>query len=1022
MKTKFSVILTLLLAFVVQLTFAQQQTVSGTVIDESGLPLPGATVLIQGTSTGASTDFDGIYSINVNSGQVLVFSYVGYANQSITVGTSNTIDVQLAPDNALEEVVVVAFGSEKASNVTSAISVVKSESIEQVPVASMDQILQGQAAGLNIQTSSGEPGASGTIILRGRNSIQGNIEPLFLIDGVAVNEDNFRSLNANDIESVSILKDASASALYGNAAAGGVIIVTTKTGKLGSGVKIQYRSLYGQSNVIDPGFKLMNSNQYLTYQRSRGFNSFTDVQIDALSTQTNTKWEDVLMRTGQTLSHEVNITTGGEKSTSFSSLSFFEQEGVVIRSKLKRFTFRNNTTTTSENDKFNFSTNLSIGYVVDDLSGYNTRLGNPGGQLDNPFINAYLGNPALNPYNPDGSLNLTGDGSTGFGNSPIISLNTAIINTDRTEEIKIVGKVEASLEVATNLTAGTFIGMDYEQQNILQITDPNSLRGLNNDTNNPTAALIKGSHDEAFDRTANFQFQTSLTYKNLFNDKHDFEASVFTVYFKEHNRGFGFEAFGLDPKLPGVGAGFTDGTTTEGDEDPLLYNYIPTAYSNKFDGGTFSYFGLVKYDYDSRYGFQASIRRDASSRFAKTNKWGTFWAVSAKWNIHNESFMADNTFFNELKLRASYGTTGNSRAAARFGSFSLVGTTSGGNTNGSGQGYQGTNGYWITQIDNPDLKWETVTQANIGLDFSMWNRKISGTIDVYEKITDDLFLNQPLSTLSGFSSINANVGQMKNQGVELSLRYNVIENNDRRDLQWSVNGNIAYNKNEITKLVGDGLIETGRTALSEGDPFGSFYAVRWAGVSPADGSPLYLDVDGDITNVYSADNRVIIDKTQDPKFVGGFGTNVSYKGFSLNALFTYALDQYRYNGSLALVEDPAFASFVNQSTAILREWQQPGDITDIPAPGFGSTRNLLSTRYLEDASFLRLRNVTLAYNIDRDVLEKTKLFTGLRIYAQVQNLFTWSKWRGFDPESNINSTFFEFPTPRTWTVGIDVNF
>jgi TonB-dependent starch-binding outer membrane protein SusC len=1017
MKTKFSGILTLLLAFIVQITFAQQQIVSGTVIDESGLPLPGATVIIQGTSTGTSTDFDGNYSINVSSGQVLVFSYVGYAGQNITVGTSNTIDVQLAPDNELEEVVVVAFGTEKASNVTSAISVVKSESIEQVPVASMDQILQGQAAGLNIQTSSGQPGASGTIILRGRNSIQGNIEPLFIIDGVPVNEDNFRSINANDIESVSILKDASASALYGNRAAGGVIIVTTKTGKIGGGVNIQYRSLYGQSTVIDPNFKLMNSNQYLTYLRSRGRNSLTDVQIEALSTQTNTKWEDILMRTGQTLSHEVNITTGGEKSTSFSSLAYFEQEGISIRSKLKRFTFRNNTTTASANDKFNFSTNLTVGYSV------NNGTSRPGtGQLDNAFINAYIGNPALNPYNPDGSLNLLGDGSTGFANSPIISLSTNTLNTNELEELKIVGKVAASLEVATNLTVGSSIGMDLEQTTLLNITDPNSLRGLNNDTNNPTAALIKGSQAESYDRTANFDVQTFITYKNLFNDKHDVEISAFTEYFKEHNRGFGFEAFGLDPKLPGVGAGFTSGSTTEGPEDSPLYNYIPTAFSNKFDGGLFSYFGLVKYDYDNKYGFQGSIRRDASSRFAKTNKWGTFWAVSAKWNIHNENFMDNNSFFNELKLRASYGTAGNDRAAARFGSFSLVGTTPGGNTNGSGQGYQGSTGYWITQIDNPDLKWETVTQANIGLDFSMWNRKISGTIDVYQKITEDLFLNQPLSTLSGFNSINANVGEMKNQGVELSLNYNVIENTDRRDLQWSVNGNIAYNKNEITKLIGDGLIETGRTALSEGDAFGSFYSVRWAGVNPADGSPLYLDLDGNITNVYSADNRVILDKTQDPKFVGGFGTTISYEGFTLNALFTYAIDQYRYNGSLAVVEDPTLVSISNQATSILREWQQPGDITDIPAPGFGSTRLLLTDRYIEDASFLRLRNVTFAYNVDRDVLEKTKLFTGLRIYLQAQNLFTWSKWRGFDPESNINSTFFEFPTPRTWTVGIDVNF
>ncbi|WP_353780178.1 SusC/RagA family TonB-linked outer membrane protein [Winogradskyella sp. 3972H.M.0a.05] len=1019
MKLKLTWLLTLCMAFMMQFSFAQEKTVSGTVTSEAdGLPLPGVNVIVKNTSRGAQTDFDGIYSINASEGEILVFSFVGMKTVEITVGANNTINLTMQEDaESLDEVVVVAYGTEKASNVTSAISVVKSESIEQVPNASLDQVLQGQAAGLNIQTSSGQPGASGTIILRGRNSVQGNIEPLFVIDGVPVNEDNFRSLNSNDIENVSVLKDASASALYGNRAAGGVIIVTTKKGKKGSGVNIQYRSLYGVSDRIDPGFDLMNAQQYLTYQRSRGLNSLSDAEISAIAAQTNTDWEELFFRQGDTNSHEVNISTGTERTTTFSSVSYFEQEGITRRSNLKRFTFRNNTSTTSSNDKFNFNTNLTLGYSKNDQSS------NPGsGQLDNPFINAYIGNPALNPFNPDGSLDIFGDGTTGFANSPIVALNQSILNTDNTDELKIVGNIAASLEIFKNIRVGGSVGMDYEQTNRVQRIDPTSLRGINNDTNNPTAALIFGSQANTSFRDATFNVNSSISYSNIFNEKHSLDVSVFTEYFKEHISSYGFEAFGLDPKLPFVSAGFTSGNTTEGPATAPLYNYIPTVTATLTDGGLFSYFGVVKYDYDNKYGLQASIRRDASSRFSKTNKWGTFWSVSAKWNIHNEKFMEGNTFFNDLKLRASYGTTGNDRAAARFGSFSLVGTAAGGNTNGSTQGYQGTTGYWVTQVNNPDLKWETVVQANIGLDYSIWDRRISGSLDVYHKTTEDLFLNQPISTISGFNSINANVGEMVNKGIELSVNYDIIRNNDPRDFQWSVNGNIAYNKNEITKLVGDGLIETTRTALSEGDPFGSFYAVRWAGVNPANGSPLYLDLDGNITETYTADNRVILDKTQDPRYVGGFGTNVSYGGFALNALFSYAAEQYRYNGSLAVVEDPTLVTISNQATSILREWTQPGDMTDIPAPGFGSTRLLLTDRYIEDASFLRLRNVTLSYTVDRDVLEKTNIFTGIRIYAQGQNLLTFTKWRGFDPESNINSTFFEFPTPRTYTVGVDINF
>jgi len=1016
MKTKFNGILTLLLAFVVQLTFAQEKTISGTVVDETNMPLPGATVVIKGTTTGASTDFDGKYSITANTGDKLIFSYVGYADQTVTIATESTIDMTMKIDSSLDEVVVVAYGSEKKSNVTSAISVVKAESIEQVPNASIDQILQGQAAGLNIQTSSGQPGASGTILLRGRNSINGNVEPLFIIDGVPVNEDNFRSINSNDIANISILKDASASALYGNRAAGGVIIVTTKTGKRNSGTKVQYRSLYGQSSRIEPGFDLMNSHQYLTYARKRGFNSFSDAEINARAAQTNTNWSDILMDTGDTMSHEVNITSGGERTTSYSSMSYFKQEGITLRSDLKRFTVRNNVSSSSENEKFKFNSNVTLGYSVSNDAG------GTGGSLDNTFINSYIGLPSLNPYNPDGSLNLTGDGSTGFQNSPVVSLNTATLNTSSEEELKIVGKIGASLEVIDNITVGGSVGMDYEHINFLNITTPGSLRGLNGDTNNPTAAIIKGSHAESYQRSAAFNVNSYVSYKNVFNDKHSLEVSAFTEYFKEHIATFGFEAFGLDPKLPGVGAGFTDGTVTEGPTTAPLHNYIPTTFSTQTNGGLFSYFGVAKYDYDSKYGIQASLRRDASSRFNKTNKWGTFWSASAKWNIHNENFMSGVDFVNELKLRVSYGTTGNDRAASRFGSFSLVGTSPGGNTNGGTQGYQGTNGYWTTQLDNPDLKWETTAQSNIGLDFSLMQRRLSGSIDAYSKKTTDLFLNQPISTLSGFNSISANVGEMTNKGLELSLSYDIIRNDNPRDLQWSINGNIAYNENKIDKLVGDGFIETGWTALSEGDSFGSFNVVRWAGVNPANGAPLYLDLDGNITETYTEDNRVLSDKTQDPKYLGGFGTNVSYKGFSLNTLFTYALEQYRINGSLGVVEDPSLASFANQSTSVLREWENPGDVTDIPHNSYGSTRNLRTDRYLEDASFLRLRNVTLAYDLDKDFLKRTNFITGVRIYAQGQNLLTFTKWRGFDPESNLSSTFFEFPTPKTWTLGVDINF
>ncbi|OIQ21566.1 TonB-dependent receptor [Lacinutrix sp. MedPE-SW] len=1016
MKTKFSGILTLLLAFVVQLSFAQEKTISGTISDETGLPLPGVNIVVEGTGNGTQTDFDGKYSISTSTGSVINYSFVGYKTVTKTVGSANNISFGMEIDaSGLDEVVIVAYGSEKASNVTSAISVVKAEAIEQVPNASLDQVLQGKAAGLNIQTSSGQPGASGTIRIRGTNSVQGNIEPLFVIDGVPVNEDNFRSLNSNDIESVSILKDASASALYGNRAAGGVVIVTTKSGKKGSGTRVQYRSLYGVSENIDPNFELMNSQQYLTLRRANGFNSFSDAEIEALSNQTNTKWEDFFFRTGKTLSHEVNISTGGENSSSYNSIAYFDQEGVTKRSNIKRFTLRSNTSS-NLNDRLSVNTNLILGYTKNNFSS------NPGtGQLDNPFINAYIGNPALNPYNPDGTLDLYGTGDTGFANSPIVALNQATLNTSSIDELKIVGRVAANLEVVDNISVGGSVGMDFEQQKTTTIVTPGSLRGINDATD--INSINKGSYGEGYTRTIGINVNSNISYKNVFNEKHDLEVSLFTEYFKEHFDRFRYTGYGLDPKLIGSGNAITPGLSTEqdgnGDDQyyyiPDISNYAATngTVVTTYDSGLFSYFGVVKYDYDNKYGAQVSLRRDASSRFNKTNKWGTFYSISGKWNIHNEPFMQDSNLFSELKLRGSYGTTGNDEAAARFGSFSLYTL---------GTGYNASNGYFLNQIENPDLKWETVVQTNFGLDFRMVDNRLNGTIDVYKKVTEDLFLNQPLSRTSGQQSIAANVGEMENKGVELSLSYDLIRSDDRKGFNLSVNGNVALNENKIISLVGDGLIETGRTVLSEGDAFGSFYAVRWAGVNPNNGSPLYLDKDGLITDTYSDDDRVILDKSFIPKYTGGFGVDMSYKNFSLNTLFSFAAEQYRNNGSIAVVEDPSLISISNQSVSILNEWQTPGQVTDIPSSAYGSTRLLSTDRYIEDASFLRLRNVTLSYSLDKEILERTKLFTGIRVYAQAQNLLTFSKWRGFDPESNISSTFFEFPTPRTFSVGFDVNF
>ncbi len=991
---------------------------------DDGLPLPQVTVLLKGTTQGTPTDADGNYRLSVPSnGGTLVFRYLGYVTQEVAIGAKTIINVQLVPDTqTLGEVVVTAYGEDKRATISSSISTVGKERINAVPIPSLDQVLQGQAAGVNIQTQSGQPGASAFIQIRGRSSINGNNEPLFMIDGIPVDEDNFRSLNPNDIESVNILKDASASALYGNKAAGGVILITTKRGNENQdgGININYQFQYGQTNQVAPNFEMMNSAQLIDLQQqlNTGFGAgrspgggyvVTDAEIAAAARET-TDWTDVFFRTGTTQSHDINISTGNQKTQSYTSIGYFTQEGTTVRSDLTRYTFRNNFTT-NFSDKLKMSTNLTLNYSESNFPQ------NPGsGQLDNPFINPFIALPFYNPNNDDGSRNLqgtaystaNGTNTNGFLNTPYITLSTNAQDTQVNDRVRIIGNGTISYQVTDNINVGGDIGMDFFQTQALNITSPLSIRGIITPDEN---ALIKGSQNESTVRDRSITTRAYVKYNTIIKEDHFLDVSLFTEYYNRQRTAFSFTGFGIDPKLIGSGAGLTPGITAEGPNETQFY--IPGVGSSEVEVATFSYFGVLKYNFKETYGGQLSIRRDASSRFNTTNKWGTFWSASAYWNAHN-NVLSDIEFIDQAKLRVSYGITGNERISggvfgSAFASFDLF---------GRGGGYQNSAAYFPAQIGNPDLKWETTAQLDVGLDFSLWQGKLTGTIDYYYKNTEDLFLNQPISLTSGFGSIQANVGSMENRGLEFTFDYEVFSSND---LRISVNANAAYNQNEITALAGDDFILAGGgTALSVGDPFGSLYRVRYVGVNPANGDPLYLDTEGNVTDQYTISNRVLLDKTNQPLWVGGFGTFVSYKGFTFTTQWSYAADQWRLNGSFGVVNDVTLAGFANQSTNLLNAWQNPGDISTFPRLTYRGIRQEASDLWLEDASFVRLRNATLAYDFSRQFLSKTGFLNSVRVYVQGQNLWTSTKWRGFDPENTSGTSFFEYPTSRVWTVGVNV--
>jgi TonB-linked SusC/RagA family outer membrane protein len=1035
MKLKLTWLMTLFMAFVMQLSFAQEKTVTGTVTSATdGLPLPGVSVIVKGTSRGVQTDFDGNYSIKASTGETLVFTFIGMRKSEKKIGQSSIVNLAMAEDvAALETVVITGYaGATNSSKVTSAIATVSAEAIEQIPINSIDQLLQGQAAGVNVSTGSGQPGQSATVIIRGRSSLNGDIEPLFIIDGVPVDQDNFRSLNQNDIETMSVLKDAAATAVYGNRGSGGVILITTKTGKKGSGIKVQYRSLYGVAINPQTRFDVMNASQFLTFQRdllpgTQYGDGLSDATIAAIAGQTNTNWEDVFFRQAKTKSHEVTITTGGEQATSFTSVNYYEQEGITIGSDLRRFSFRNNFNVNSADNKLNFSTNLTMNYSVSSFVVDAARGGNTGGQLDNPFIVPYIGLPYLSPYNPDGSINIYGtgpvsgggsgafnadgsinaDGANGFQNTPFIALNTAAVNTDTESELKIVGRIAADYNFAKNLTVGTSFGLDYTNVESLFINTPSSIRGLI--TPNPGSEL-KGSQSESFFRDVNMITNAFVRYDNDITDKLNLNAAVFAEYNYNNRQNAGFFASGLNPALPGSGSGFAPCDISEV-HDNDVYNYIPGVFSSESELALASVFATLAIDYDGRFGFGASIRRDGTSRFVE-NRDGVFWSVSGRWNIDNEAFMENVDWVSTLKLRGSYGVVGNQTVGSRYQGLQTV---------NAGSGYQNTNSYALGTLIDPAIQWETSNQANIGLSFGFWQNRLSGELDVYNNNTTDLFQSQPLSAAgTGTTAVQANVGDMTNQGVDLQISYNILRKSDSNPWDITLNANGNYNKNEVNSLPGE---FTGNTLRNqEGRAAQTWFLPRWAGVNPANGEPLYLDIDGNITNVYDPNNAVYLDKNFDPTYTGGFGADIRYKGFSLNALFAFQADRWKNNSSLAISEDAGLAGFANQSVTMLNAWTTPGQVTAIPALSNGGLRAIDGDRYLEDASFLRLRNVSLSYNVDRKVLEQTKVFTGVRVFVQATNLLTWTKFRGFDPEGTNATTFFDFPVPRTFTLGFDLTF
>lgn len=967
-------------------SFAQSKTVNGRIVDEKGDPIAFASVKIKGSRSGVAADALGSFTIRAANGDVLVISSAGSADKEVTVTDIPLITVQLARNQAaLTEVLVTGYNTRSKRSSAGSVSSVSIDDIRTQPIASFDQLLQGQATGVSVRTGTGQPGSAAEVVIRGRGSISGSTNPLYIVDGIQINAADFATLNQGDFESVSVLKDAAAASIYGSRGAGGVIVVTTRRGRTGP-VRFNYDVQYGQSKWPRQKLKLMNTQEKLAYEMDHGNpNGWSQADFDSLQ-NIQTDWEDVFFRTGNTQMHQLSASGGTDRTRFYASLSYMNQTGVVQATDLKRYTGRINLE--SGTNSLRFGINASFGYSIFNNTAENNQ------SVVSPLNGIRWSLPYFTPYDQDGKY-LQDPTPSGQPNP----LQELLENKRRFPQWKGVANafIEYKPTFVKNITLRTNWGFDYTQNESEVYNAPGTNAGKQ-------AQGGQGSLARLFNRNFRYIGTNSINYKNRWDD-HDFSGTIYQEILESDFNQFNFTGFGLTLPFPNESA-ITDGTADNG--------FIPVVRGTGTDNSLVSYFAEADYGYKNRYFLHAGYRRDGSSRFGANNKWADFYNVGASWVLSDEPFFSPSKgIFDLLKLKASYGTVGNQSGIADFASRALFGKIN----------YAGTTGLGLTSPGNPDLKWETKSTLNLGVEFALLNNRVSGSVEYYNSITKDLFYNKTVSMTGGFASVLSNAGRLRNRGIEVNLRGVPV---NTRNFSWTIDGNFTYNKNTILELGPNGednvLAGDDVSVLKIGKPLNTIYLVKYAGVDPANGDPLYYDKEGKITRDYSADNNVYLG-TSDAPYFGGITNTFRYKALELQVFWVFVFGNELVNNDRFNVEFPGYiASSI--STDLLREWRQPGDMTDIPRADPSVYFLDKTSHFVENGSYWRLRNVQLAYTFTKGLLDKIKL-NSLRVFVQGQNLFTGTKYRGYDPEPPSNgapvlNAGAQYPTLKTVTVGINI--
>lgn len=974
-----------------------QTHVSGIVTSsEDGEPVIGATVKVVGSQTaGTVTDIEGRFSLSVSKpGVELEFSSIGLVSKRVKASENMTVVLQV-DSHTLEQVVITGYGSaKKLGSVVGSIASVDKKKLESIVTPNFTDALAGQVSGLSVLSGAGDPSQSATIRLRGINSIQSSSQPLFILDGAPIDAAFYATLNPADIESITVLKDAASTAIYGARAANGVIVLTSKQGKYSEQVGLSVRAQYGIAGPTSDGVEMMNSKQYVKFRDLIGQPVSDDIRNLVDKYNINTNWRDEMIDdAAPTLDVNATMQGGGQTVNYYVSFNHHKQDGLIEMSKMHR-----NTLNARINARLNrffkigFTTNLGV-----QRYSQNAEWGSTGIYSANPLVFARQAMPFDTPY------------------QYTIDENGKMIKGDRAIGLKYTGIVmpwwynshrnyyRNKLTLNTSLTE-TFTPLEGLTFQALQSI--NGLESMNHGSYSPYDAFVdgmgnkidamKGSVSASMSRYYQFTLSHTAEWRKQFGD-HYVGILLGEETRIERSRGLSAYSEGqTDPRLLLLPNGTTVAPSDLGD-----------SYGEEIAN---SLFANAEYNYKEKYYVTGSIRRDGSSKFAPGHRWGTFWSAGAKWDLKKENFLKDVEWLNDLSLSVNYGTTGNDSGTGSYGYFGSYGV---------GGLYNGESSLGIASMSNPDLTWETTAKWNVGLNFSIFDRA-HFTVDFYRNKSTDMLMSIPYSMTTGFSSGIGNVAAMTNTGIEANVDVDILKT---KDFYWSFKANVGYNKNEITELFqgrDEYVIANTGLKMAVGHAYGEFYQVRFAGVDPQTGAPLYYDKDGNKTKKFNEErDAVFTGKKRYAPWTGGFGTNFRYKNVSLIADFAWVAGKYMLINDDYFIANPQLATGWNQRVEMLNIWTTPGQITDIPGAKYDVH---VTDHMLQNASFLRMKTLSIQYEFPKKWMQATRYIKGVKVFGIARNLFTITPFEGYDPEPDQNLVQFNYPNTRQFVIGAEISF